>query len=52
MALLNAYLAYKFLLTRGFTINNPLLQDTQENRNKPLVVGDIFLDDYKEIYII
>ena len=38
MALLNAYLAFKFLVSRGFTNNNPLLQTTK-NANKPLVVG-------------
>jgi hypothetical protein len=37
MALLNAYLAYKFLVTRGFTNNNPLLQ-TERNVNKPMVL--------------
>ena len=37
MALLNAYLAYKFMVSRGFTNNNPLLQTTK-NTNKPLVV--------------
>lgn len=40
MALLNAYLAYKFLLTRGFTDNNPILQgQTLRDRNKPLVTA-------------
>lgn len=39
MALLNAYLAYKFLITKGFTNNNPLLQDqNMKNVNKPLVL--------------
>jgi len=38
MSLLNAYLAYKFLITRGFTDKNPLLQTTK-NINKPLVTG-------------
>jgi hypothetical protein len=38
MALLNAYIAYKFLITRGFTNNNPLLQTTK-NANKPLVTS-------------
>jgi hypothetical protein len=38
MALLNAYLAYKFLISRGFTNNNPLLQ-TSKNANKPMVLG-------------
>jgi hypothetical protein len=37
MALLNAYLAYKFMVSRGFTNNNPLLQNTK-NANKPMVV--------------
>jgi len=37
-ALLNAYLAYKFLISRGFTNNNPLLQTTN-NLNKPMVIG-------------
>lgn len=40
MALLNAYLAYKFLLTKGFSNNNPLLQQAGiGNANKPLVTG-------------
>lgn len=38
MSLLNAYLAYKFLITRGFTNNNPLLQD-YSHLNKPLVTS-------------
>lgn len=38
MALLNAYIAYKFLVSRGFTNNNPLLQTTK-NANKPLVIS-------------
>jgi len=38
MALLNAYLAFKFILTKGFTNLNPLLQQTDFNTgNKPLV---------------
>lgn len=38
MALLNAYLAYKFIITRGFTNHNPILQQQNfSNRNKPLV---------------
>lgn len=39
MALLNAYIAYKFILTKGFSVNNPILQ--QQNfgdKKKPLVV--------------
>lgn len=39
MALLNAYLAYKFILTSGFTNNNPLLQQQNfKNKNQPLVL--------------
>lgn len=38
MALLNAYLAYKFLISRGFTNLNPLLQ-TERNINKPMVLS-------------
>jgi hypothetical protein len=37
MALLNAYLAYKFLVSRGFTNHNPLLQ-SEKNINKPMVL--------------
>jgi len=38
MALLNAYLAYKFIVTRGFTTNNPFVQQANfSSRNKPLV---------------
>lgn len=38
MALLNAYLAYKFIISRGFSTNNPLLQTTK-NANKPMVLS-------------
>lgn len=37
MALLNAYLAYKFLVSRGFSNNNPLTQN-EKNLTKPLVL--------------
>jgi len=38
MALLNAYIAYKFIITRAFTSNNPILQQQSfAQRNKPLV---------------
>ena len=40
MALLNAYLAYKFILTKGFTNNNPLLQQSNFGTNhKPLILS-------------
>jgi hypothetical protein len=40
MALLNAYLAYKFIITRAFTNNNPILQGQSfSQRNKPLVTA-------------
>lgn len=43
MALLNAYLAYKFILTKGFSNNNPMLQQGGlSNINKPLVTGGYF----------
>lgn len=43
MALLNAYIAYKFIITKGFTNNNPLLQQTNfKDLNKPLVTGGYF----------
>lgn len=39
MALLNAYLAYKFILTKGFTNNNPILQQQSFAQNKkPLII--------------
>lgn len=39
MALLNAYIAYKFILTRGFTNNNPILQQQNFSQNKkPLII--------------
>jgi len=38
MALLNAYLAYKFLVSRGFTNNNPGSQNTKD-ANKPMVMS-------------
>jgi hypothetical protein len=41
-ALLNAYIAYKFLLTNGFTNNNPLLhQQSFKQANKPLVMTGV-----------
>jgi hypothetical protein len=39
MALLNAYIAYKFVITSGFTNNNPLLQNNYGMMNKPMVMG-------------
>jgi hypothetical protein len=39
MAMLNAYLAYKFIITKGFTDKNPMLQ--QQNfaeKNRPLAI--------------
>ena len=42
MALLNAYLAYKFIITKGFKNNNPLLIENEfKNKNKPLVTTGI-----------
>ena len=39
MALLNAYIAYKFLITGGFTNNNPILQTQSfKQMNKPLAL--------------
>ncbi len=39
MALLNAYLAYKYLITSGFTNNNPILQQHDlKQKNRPLAV--------------
>ncbi len=39
MALLNAYLAYKFILTKGFKNNNPVLQGKSfKDANKPLIM--------------
>jgi hypothetical protein len=39
MALLNAYLGYKFFVTKGFSINNPLLQNMAITKpKKPLAV--------------
>ena len=38
MALLNAYLAYKFLVSRGFSNNDPGMQ-TSKDLNKPLVLS-------------
>jgi hypothetical protein len=39
MALLNAYIAYKFIISKGFTNNNPMMQ-TQlfKTKNKPLAL--------------
>jgi hypothetical protein len=42
-AAMNAYLAYKFLLTKGFTVNNPHLQGrSMKDLNKPLILGHTF----------
>ncbi len=39
MALLNAYLAYKFMVTKGFKVKNPHLMDLQiTQENKPLIL--------------
>lgn len=39
MALLNAYIAYKFLITKGFSNNNPAMQNQSlKDQNKPLIV--------------
>jgi len=38
MALLNAYIAYKFIVSQGFSTNNPLLHTTKD-LNKPLILG-------------
>lgn len=39
MALLNAYIAYKFIVTKGFTSLNPILQQQNfKDKNKPLVL--------------
>jgi len=39
MALLNAYIAYKFIVTTAFTNNNPILQQQNfKNKNKPLII--------------
>lgn len=46
MALLNAYIAYKFLITNGFQDHNPYLQNSA--RAKPVVLG-AFLPDLKKI---
>ena len=38
MALLNAYIAYKFIVTNGFSSNNPWLQEKNfSNTKKPLI---------------
>jgi hypothetical protein len=40
MSALNAYIAYKFIITKGFTTNNPLvIEQGFKNREKPLAVG-------------
>jgi hypothetical protein len=39
MALLNAYLAFKFIITKGFTNNNPILQQQNFKQvKKPLIL--------------
>jgi hypothetical protein len=39
MALLNAYLAFKFIITKGFTNNNPILQQQDfKQSKKPLIL--------------
>lgn len=40
MALLNAYIAYKFILTKGFSIYNPYIQQKSiKELNKPLIIS-------------
>jgi hypothetical protein len=39
MALLNAYIAYKFIVTKGFSTNNPLLQLSFQESKKPLALA-------------
>jgi hypothetical protein len=40
MALLNAYLAYKFIVSKGFKNNNPFSQQLNyQNREKPLIIA-------------
>lgn len=42
MALLNAYLAYKFTITNGFSIHNPLLMNKDPSKeNKPLAITGV-----------
>lgn len=42
MALLNAYIAYKFIMTKGFASNNTFInQQNFKDRNKPLAVSGI-----------
>jgi len=38
-ALLNAYIAYKFVITNGLTSNNPFANQNNTGAQKPLVVG-------------
>ncbi len=39
MSMINGYIAYKFLITNGFTNNNPLLQDVSfQQKSQPLAV--------------
>jgi intein/homing endonuclease len=39
MALLNAYLAYKFYITKGFTVKNPnLIKNVSEKKSEPLAI--------------
>lgn len=38
-ALLNAYIAFKFLISKGFSINNPLLMNDFTIKQKPLVLA-------------
>lgn len=43
MALLNAYLAYKFIITRGFTNNNPFLQQQNFGNHKKVLAVTGFI---------
>lgn len=39
-ALLNAYIAYKFIVTNGFNDNNPFsIKKNHQNKDKPMVLG-------------
>ncbi len=39
MALLNAYLAYKFYISNGFSIKHPSMMNNSPKRRPPVVVG-------------
>jgi hypothetical protein len=41
MALLNAYIAYRYYVSNGFKIKNPLAMNDNKNKKPPVITGFI-----------